>query len=676
MSKKSFIVKLIIFVMLFLLVLPSFGIRVKNEQKNNDVVMALNYNNAEIILSAQELNDALRGAEKNGAGTALLVEETLNSLASDGYVTAIKYNVLCHKYDDESEAIIKQLENDKKIHNDSYVIITKRDECKGYLAKWIPARFRKDEYKKIETELGADVYVMYEGVGQAWQVTIGFDEKKLEHIAKSGLAPSLLIELGAYKNTKYIDEIGKLIEKYNVKFLNLKPNYRDKEKDKFAKENYTEFCKLIEKYNLYLVLTENPTQLANQNPIGYKALIKSAKGRVLRGYEAIDYDASITGETVYEKYYSQIINSVIDRNIRFVVVKQLTNGNNTIGEKGELTNEAIGKITKKLNAMGYNTKSYSMAYDYNVNRKLTSAAVMLLMILMCLMMLEWVMKKAFTKIRLLAAAGGLASVAITFIAPESILNLYPTLFAIVAPCFCIFAVMIFIKNIKEKTSPVVFFVLTIVMALALMLICATVQASLLSGLDYYLNILTFKGIKISLMAPILFSLIVYGITFTGFSYKTISRENIKKVLFADIKVYWVLAAGVVLFVAMTYIRRSGNVTTISSIEALMRNTITELMEARPRTKEFLVGWPAFVLFIYYIKNTKCTVLQWVFATASGILFASVMNSFCHVFTGVATIYMRVLNGILIGAVVSAAALIINHIIILIIKKYIIKERQR
>ena len=119
-----------------------------------------------------------------------------------------------------------------------------------------------------------------------------------------------------------------------------------------------------------------------------------------------------------------------------------------------------------------------------------------------------------------------------------------------------------------------------------------------------------------------------------------------------------------------YLIRSGNVSSISPIESFMRNTITEIMPERPRTKEFLIGWPALMLFLYYVKNTECALMRWGLMLASSILFASVINSFCHVFTTASVIYTRVLNGFVIGAIISVVALIINHIIVCAVKKYI------
>ena len=140
----------------------------------------------------------------------------------------------------------------------------------------------------------------------------------------------------------------------------------------------------------------------------------------------------------------------------------------------------------------------------------------------------------------------------------------------------------------------------------------------------------------------------------------------------EIKAYWVILAVGFAGVAAIYLIRSGNVTSISPLEELMRNSIAEVMSARPRTKEFLIGWPSLILFLYYIKNSNITLLKWGFAVGSSILFASVINSFCHVFTSAEIIYTRVFNGVLVGAVVSVFAIIVNAIIVKLVRK-VIKE---
>lgn len=662
MTKKNLIVRVVIFVILLAMIFPAFLQRVKNESDNKDVLFAINYNNAAMVLSEKEFNETLeRNKSEAGIKTVLIAEESINALVNSGYVTSIKYNVLCHKYDDESEEIISKLTGNNKIHNDSYVFITKRDEQKKFLEKWISSKYAEDEYMKITSETGADVYVVYNAVNEAWHMTVGFDESKLDNAKKHGYDIVLSIVLNAYNNTEYINEIEKIVDKYNVKYINIKKTHNDQSKYPNAKKNYQGFCSMIRNKGLYLILTEEQTQLSNQKPIGYQALIDSAEGRVIRGYDTIDIDLTNTGATIYEKRYSQIFNSVVDRNIRFVNVNQLTNGFDTVGEKSVKTDKSTKMAVDKLESIGYNTKDYDKMYkDYTVNRTLTSAAALALMAFMCLAILEWLVEKRLKTVEIIVRIGAVLCFPFTYLAPDSVVLLYPTLFATIAPCFAITATMVYVKNMRKKLSAAAFVISSAAVALITLLLCAGVQSSLLSGLDYYINSLIFRGIKLSLIVPVAYTSVAYGIIFADKNENYIKK--IGNILKSDIKVYWVIIAASIGTVAAIYLIRSGNVNEISGLESAMRNTIAELMPARPRTKEFLVGWPCLILLLYFVKNTNCTVLNWCLAVGSSILFASVINSFCHVFTSVETMYARVFNGLIIGMAISAALLIVCHIV--------------
>lgn len=670
MSKRNLLVRIGIFIVLTAMLIPAFSVRISNESKNKDVVFALNYNNAHMVLSAEEFDETLEENKKIGVNTLLIGEESLNSLISAGYVTGIRYNVLCHKYDDESEDIIRLLSGNRKIHNDSYVLITKREEVKEYLDKWIPSKYSEDEYVKKTTPLNADVYVLYEGISDAWKVTMGFDEKKIEKAHASGFNIALSMMLGAYSKTEYIEFIEDIIDKYNVKFINLKEGYKDQSRMENAEKNYEGLCKLIKEKGLYLVLTETATQLSNQKPIGYEKLILSAEGRVMRGYDTVDFLDTNTGPTAIDKRYYQILNSVVDRNLRFVTVNQLTNGTDDFGERSRKTNSSTDQVMRKLEEIGYNTSSYDTVFDYNTDRRFVSAVGMVIMIIMGLTVLEWLKAKKLGKLRILAAVGIVLSIGFSYKAPDTIILLYPTLFAALAPCFAITAVFAFVKCMREKLSGVLLTLASAFVALGVLLWCGMVQSTLLSGFDYYINSLIFRGIKISLIVPILYSIVAYTIIFGEKDESYISK--LIKVLNMEIKVYWLVIFGMALAFAGIYLIRSGNVTEISATENLLRNTITNLMTERPRTKEFLVGWPCLILFLYYIKNTDIKLLQWAFAVGSSILFASVINSFCHVFTGAGIIYTRVINGVILGVCVCVGAIVVNAVIVRIVQ-YLLKK---
>lgn len=674
MTKKSIIIRLFAAIAALSLMLPAVLTRVDNEDNNRDVIVAMNYNNFEMTLSKDEFDKALTDYKAIGVKTAVVAEESVNSLISAGYITGIKYNVLCHKYDDESEEIIKILAKDPNIHNDSYVLVTKRQDCKDYLDLWLPAKYKSDEFVKLETDYNATVYVIYEGAADAWQISTGFVVDKIKKAKENGYDVALSMMVGNYSTAKYIDIIEDLIKEYDIRFINLKSNYRKQQvREVGASRNYNPLCNLIKKYKLTLILTEKQDQLSNQKPFGYNKLVSAANGRVIRCYETFDMSGS--GETDYHFRYYQMLNSVIDRNTRFVNMTQLTNGTDTFESKNERTLKAADMFIKKINRFGYNTSSFDTDFSsYNINRRLTSAAAMVLMIIMGLTMLQWLMSKRSVALEITAAAGAVLSIPFTYLAPEPIILLYPSLYAIVAPCFCITLVFVMLRAAVKKLSLIKLILMTAAVTLVSLCICGYVQLALLSGPDYCINTLIFRGIKLSLIVPILYGAVAYGIIFCTKRSESVLTK-IPVLLNAQIKVFWVIIAGFVGIVGLIYIIRSGNVKSISGAENFMRNTITEKMAARPRTKEFFVGWPCLILFVYYLKRTDIKLVQWLTGIGASILFASVINSFCHVFTAAEIIYMRVINGFWIGAILSAVVFAGNLVLVKIVSALVAKIKE-
>lgn len=672
MSKKRILIRLAIILVLIALTVPTFAVRFKNENANNDVVMALNYNDYESSLSDSELLKSFDENKKIGVNTVLIGEESANSLINSGFVSVINYNVLAHKYDEESEQILRILGNNEKIHDDSFVFITKRDEAKYFISKWIKGKYTEDEYCYAKASFGADVYVLYEENGTQWQVMTGFNEEKIRTAKKNGFDIALSMLVGSYNNTEYIEEIDRLVKKYDIKYLNLKQNLRHKIDNPAAKNNYDKLAKVIEDNNMTLVLTENEDQLSNQKPVGYEKLIESANGRVLRCYDTTDYLVNKSGETDFEQRYYKIINSVADRNIRFVNINQLTNGNDSFAVKDEKTTKATKLAIDKLNEFGYNTGEMNTSLKaYSVNRRAVSALGMLVMILMWLTIIELLCGKSVKPLEIIAYAGALLSIVFTFVAPIGLVLLYPSLYAITMPCFCITLIFAFIARFSKKMALLPFTVSVIALTTALFLVTGIVQSSMLSGADYYLNSLIFRGIKLSLIVPILFSAVAYFVIDAQESGENPIRKFIE-FLNTNIKVYWVILGMAVAAVGVIYIIRSGNVKEISGMESTLRNSITERMLARPRTKEFLVGWPCLVILTYYASKTNCKLMRFMLSLGSSILFASVINTFCHVFTDVSVVYARVLNGLGLGLIISAGFYLANAIVVSLVK-YIIKK---
>lgn len=677
-NRLTTIISWALIIVMLLLITPSLITRLDVEVGNRNVTMAVLYNDLEKKVSQSKLYDNLDGYKKIGVDTVAVMEDDLNALVSEGVITCIKYNVLLHKYDEESIYAGEFIrENYPEVAYDSYVVLVKRDEMKERLSYLLPRRFSEDEYvfvgnyKYNEATEDMDIYLFHDGTKQLWDYAIGYNEDKIRTLYDKGFKIALIHKVKNYKNTEYLEDLDRIIKEYGVEYLNLKQDTSAKVSDKENKENYKGITDIINNNNMTLVVTENENQLSNQRFLGYSEVFdkvtQEGSHKVLRAYET--YDDSQADDSYYKHRVTQLFNSTMDRNLRFITITQLNVKKLSMNELADYTLKAATEYKEKIEAQGFTVNGKAHTVSYSVNKSFNYACCSVIMVMAVLIMIKLIGGKEFEKLSVLAFAVSILGFAATMLLPSSLsalLTLYPSVYCVVQSCFAMTLVLAFLKKYSERLSLISLSLAGLLILLASLLIASIGMGSLLSGLGYYINNDIFRGIKLSLLVPIAYTAIVFYLLFMKNKDGNLLRD-IYRVLNAEIKVFWVLIGGAVLAVGVYYIIRSGNVESISSVEQKMRTALTELFAARPRTKEFLIGYPALILLAYYIKKTDIKLLQWLLAVAASILAASVTNSFCHVFTDYSVIVTRTLNGLIVGIFVSIAAIIANAVLVKVVK---------
>lgn len=674
---KGFLKKFWIWLVLaamFAMLVPSVAKRVENEKNNNKVVVSLLYNDLRNKVSSEKVAEVLKNYKKLGVNTISVMEDDINSMVARGEVTCIKYNTLRHKYDEESIILAEYIgANYPSVSYDSYLLISKNESVRAKLDQMLPMKYTAKEYIKIEGLEGMDVYALYNGREQLWNYTLGFDRQEIEMLKNEGFEIALIYKVKNYSRQDYIEYIEKIVDDYDVKYFNLKTASVDYDEDDFIKKNYRWIGQMINKNDMTLVVTENTSQLSNQKCFGYDVIFKTVmhdagSRKVLRAYE--NYDDSQADETHYEYRANQYFNSSVDRNIRFITVTQIAAGEIPFDECADYTLMAVKEYMKRASECGFVFDSEPEAFDYNTNLRIPSACCAVIMVFLVLLTVLTVFDIEGKKLKIAAVIVAALAFAATFALPLSLVLLYPTVYCLVVSCFSMAAIMKLMQRLGKKYNTLVEILIAVFLMLVILCIGALGMGAMLSGINYYVNNYIFRGIKLSLMIPPVFTAIAfYFISCTRDKNKKLG-ETAVKILKSDIKVYWVLIGGFIGIIGMYYIIRSGNVNRISSLEQAMRTAITNAFPARPRTKEFLIGYPSLVLFVYYMRNTDIKLVQWFFAVGTSILSASVMNSFCHVFTDLTIIYQRVVNGVLIGAIVAVFAFVANAALVRIVKSLV------
>lgn len=660
----------IIVAAMFISLIPSAARRVTNEKNNNKVVLSLLYNDIKNKVSVVKLDEMMEKYKEIGVNTVSVMEDDVNSLVSQGELTCIKYNVLKHKYEDESIRIAKHIADKyPEVSYDSYLLMTKNERTKKKLDEMIPLKYSSDEYVRIEGIENMDIYAFFDGREKLWNFTLGYDRDVIEKLKNDGFNIALVYKVKNYSKQDYIGYIEKIVKDYDVRYFNIKAYVREYDKEDIIKANYNWIGDMINRNDMTLVVTENTDQLSNQKCLGYSKIFNTVMGskgskKVLRSYET--YDDSQDDDTHYDYRVNQYFNSSIDRNIRFITITQIAADGIAYDECADYTLTAVKEYIGRAERSGFIFGHEPSAFDYKTDVRFPSACSTVIMLLLVLKAIEMLFEFKNKKFEIAVLVIAALAFGATFIMPLSLVLLYPTFYCLVISCFAMTAMMKLCTVLGSRYKTVTEIFIAAALMLAILCVGALGMGAMLSGVDYYINNYIFRGIKLSLMIPLVYTAAAYYFAST----KKKERENlgaaVKKVLLSDIKVYWVLIGGFIGIIGIYYIIRSGNVNKISSLEQAMRTAITNAFPARPRTKEFLIGYPSLVLFVYYMRNSKIKLVQWFFAVGTSILSASVMNSFCHVFTDLSVIYMRVVNGVLIGAVLSVFVYVANLVLVRIV----------
>lgn len=179
---------------------------------------------------------------------------------------------------------------------------------------------------------------------------------------------------------------------------------------------------------------------------------------------------------------------------------------------------------------------------------------------------------------------------------------------------------------------------------------------LLSGRDFMLRIEQFMGVKLAHILPIIVLALLYAgaIAWNSDTWPKVKQRfySAMKSMGANPVLIW-QAAGMLAAVALVglMVARSGNDSGlgVSGFELRFRSILDKILYVRPRTKEFLVGYPALLVGIAFALRGR---REWAapLVVVGSIGLISALNTFCHIHTPLELSLLRVLNGGIVGLI--------------------------
>ena len=154
---------------------------------------------------------------------------------------------------------------------------------------------------------------------------------------------------------------------------------------------------------------------------------------------------------------------------------------------------------------------------------------------------------------------------------------------------------------------------------------------------FMLRLRGFSGVKLTLLLPPLLVLL-HDLR------NRIHPEGIGQILSRP--PFWgeLLLGGLVLGAAVFMAVRSDNTALVPQWELQFRELLERLLRVRPRTKEFLVGYPCLLLALLAARRNLWPRYREILRVGASLAFASVVNSFCHLHSPFFLTLLRVFNG--------------------------------
>lgn len=207
----------------------------------------------------------------------------------------------------------------------------------------------------------------------------------------------------------------------------------------------------------------------------------------------------------------------------------------------------------------------------------------------------------------------------------------------------------------------------LLMASAITLVGIIHVAGLLATRPFMLRANQFLGIKVQHAVPILlvaFLALVGGIAAEGENwtrFKSRVRANLR-VLYDEPARFGILLLVLVALAAfLIIVARTGNDSGVgaSGVEMKLRGLLDRVFPVRPRTKELLVGHPAFVLALawWWRGRRRLAIPAFVVGCIGQV---SLLNTFCHIHTPLIVSVWHGALGLVLGGLLGVAAFLLGE----------------
>ncbi|WP_326909993.1 DUF5693 family protein [Sedimentibacter sp. MB31-C6] len=663
------------------------------------------YKTAEVVLDFAEINKFSDSSDKElswwfekfkefGVQSVSIQEETINLLIKQGYsLKAEIVSELIKDYnweDNYSNEIITNIK-DGSIDSTDAIISTESESLYNYILSGIRERYSNDFYytynfentyyivlngtfddvyygnlERVINQKGDGVYEEKKVVdSRLFNIGIGYDEEKINLVKNANLDVILRPINFPTFNEKLADVYKASNEKYD-----LEPRlYLAHGKDVLGYPENEEFLlNYIKENNMAIGLIESSTQREHLEQDGLNKLVEDSNYNGVRVFTMWDFIRERNKYYNYEgaeEIENTMFRAITERNIRVIYFKPFfeEKGSTKYMTDVDEYERTFLSLSNRLNEHNIELGKARSIEEFHIGSKrlaILSIGVTLASVLLFIKMFN--IKHRYSNfLYLLALPGALVPFVMHNIAEKGFALAAAVAFSGLSIYFLIMQIKKIMHSSKTLTNlqMMVHSIIILTISIAISLVGAVFLDAILSDVKYLLEMDIFRGVKIAQLLPFGIFAMMYLIYFMNNneddSLKSVVNTTIR-ILNKEIKIYYAIIVGIIGLVGFIYISRTGHETEIqpTNIEMISRNFMEYILLARPRTKEFLIAFPA-IFAAVFAANKKSEFFAGLFMLAAAIGTSSVINTFSHIRTPIYLSLARTIIalgfGIIIGCII-------------------------
>ena len=679
-------------------------IRIGIEKRNDTVEQALDHQG--ILMMAQRegysSDKLLQQFKEAGVTTLIVYEPTLERLDREKRISAMPGNVLQKAAAGTHRGAFDSILTSPALDPDAvYVTRGNDEEAWSEVKEDLYLRYGAERIKQFSKapeilEVKGDSRLLlepdYHSKTPMMQAPLGLSVKELREVQQKGFYIAVRPQNYLPYSQKALDSIFARIDKAGVQVTTYIPCGSDVLG--FPGDIAYAGKKLAER-NIRLGLLEHFTQLQFANFDGQDALLRSVENNAVR---VLNIDVHENRKLTMPEALRRWALADEERNIRINYVRLFLKPQDGV-DIIDLNLDYMRKITERVKDRGFKigvagvfqnpdgkpgpsaNGNPGFAGSYEPNRTLLLIAALGAWAALALYLGMILPSCKGTKQYVLVAVGMLLTAYGLFMGRGlTIRQGLAFLSAVLYPVLSISVIMSLWENIKTDDRPLPGVIFTalwqLALAIALSLIGATLNGSVMGDLRFMLEADIYRGVKLTFIMPVLLTLLLFLRQYSIFPEQKENAADLFAQLVQICKTRLTLGhfvvLGVLLFVAYIFVGRSGHTggVPVPAIEIKLRLFLEEVMYARPREKEFMVGHPAFflaVLAAYRMAPNWCKLFL---VLGAVIGQGSLVQTFCHMRTPAMMSYIRAADGYLLGSALGIIAVIAVSIIMPYIKPWL------